>query len=115
MIVKKNDTSHSRGEKPRGGEGFINAFSYLKDEELTNSMKGFNVMSLEVGASIGYHQHVSDEEIYFIISGKGLVKDNDTEMEVSTGDLIYTKDGEFHGMKNIGDEELNFVAFIVGV
>lgn len=113
MIVKKSNLKKSLIEKPRGGEGTMFCKSYLSNQELTNKMTGFNLMELQADSEIGFHKHENDEEIYYIISGTGLVKDNENQEEVSAGDLIYTKDGEWHGLKNIGTEPLSFIAFIV--
>lgn len=115
MIIKKEDVDLTEQIKPRGGTGIIKSLSYLKNEDLNNAMHGFNVMELEVNSSIGFHQHIGNEEIYFIISGKGLVQDNDKEEEVTTGDLIYTAHQSYHGLKNIGNKPLIFVAFIIGI
>ncbi len=115
MIIKKENVELNEVVKPRGGTGIIKSLSYLKSEDLHNAMQGFNVMELELNSSIGFHQHIGNEEIYFIISGKGLVQDNDKEEKVTTGDLIYTADKNYHGLKNIGDTPLIFVAFIVSI
>lgn len=113
MMIKKENIKKIKLEKPRNGQGIMFLNAYLSNNELQNSMTGFNMMELQECGEIGYHQHKGDEEIYFIISGKGIVKDNGVEMEVGEGDLIYTKDEEWHGLKNIGNEALKFIAFIV--
>ncbi|BDU50265.1 cupin domain-containing protein [Haliovirga abyssi] len=113
MIIKIGDTKQQITEKPRGGVGEIIANMYLKDSELENSLTGFNMMQLKKNSEVGYHQHINDEEIYYILTGKGIVNDNGIEKEVEAGDMIYTKQGEFHSIKNIGDELLEFIAFII--
>ncbi len=113
MIVKSKDVRISKIEKPRGGNGIMTGKNYLTNEELENNMTGFNMMELEAGGAIGYHQHLGDEEIYFILSGNGIIQDNGKEESIEAGDLIYTKAGEFHGLKNISESPLKFIAFIV--
>lgn len=115
MTVKGQEVSYTEVEKLRGGEGKGRMYQYLKDAEITSKLNGFNVMVLEKGASIGYHQHLGNEEVYFVLSGKGLVTDNGKEYEVGESDLIFTGNGSWHGLKNIGDSELRFAAFIVGI
>lgn len=68
---------------------------------------------LEPGASLGYHIHRGESEIYYILSGKGLYSDNGAERQVEPGDVTYTPDGEGHGLENTGNEVLEFMALIV--
>ena len=37
-----------------------------------------------------FHEHIDEEEIYFILKGKGLVNDNGNEQEVTVGDAVLT-------------------------
>ena len=113
MIVKKKDSFKIQTENPRGGKGIIDGFRYLDNEELSNSLKGFYVNELLVGSEVGYHEHIGDEEIYFILEGKGVASDNGIEKELGPGDLLYTKDGQGHSLKNTGEVSLKFAAFII--
>lgn len=115
MLIKKEEVKTNKVENPRGGNGVLDCFSYLKNEDITNNMTGFNIMEMEPGSSVGYHQHIDDEEIYFILSGEGKIVDNGEESDIKAGDLLYTKQGERHSIKNTGNETLKFVAFIVKV
>ena len=69
--------------------------------------------TLEKGCSMGVHQHKGDGEIYYILSGKGLYTDNDTTYEMGPGDAAFCKNGDRHGIENIGDEDLVFMGLIV--
>jgi mannose-6-phosphate isomerase-like protein (cupin superfamily) len=115
MVVKKKDTVHVRSDKPRNGEGHIDGFRYLDNHELSNSLKGFYHNELAVGSSVGFHKHIDDEEIYYILEGEGVVDDNGEEKKVESGDLIYTANMEGHALKNTGDKPLKFLAFIVAL
>ena len=42
------------------------------------------------------HSHDDMEEVYFIVSGKGIMKVGDDEFPVKTGDAFYVPPGEFH-------------------
>jgi len=113
LIIKKQDATKVVSENPRGGKGIMNNLRYLGNEEITNNLQGFYLNSLEVGAEIGEHAHIKDEEFYYILEGRGIVKDNGVEKEVGAGDLIYTSSGETHSLENIGDTPIKFIAFIV--
>lgn len=70
-------------------------------------------MTLAPGASIGFHIHQNDEEIYLLTGGQGLYTDTDRkEYPVAVGDLTLTRQGEGHGLANTGNEPLTFVAVI---
>ena len=55
-----------------------------------------------------YHHHLQSEEIFYILSGEGLVKTPDGDISVSTGDVIYFPANEegSHKLTNISDSEM---------
>jgi mannose-6-phosphate isomerase-like protein (cupin superfamily) len=62
------------------------------------------------GADIGCHTHEADnEELYVVVSGKGLMTLDDREFEVGPGHVILNRPGGTHGLRNIGAEELRIV------
>lgn len=67
------------------------------------------------GTSIGGHTHENNEEVYFIIKGKGLMTVDGEEVEVSAGDLIFNKCYGTHALKNSGDEPIEILVFQVSV
>jgi mannose-6-phosphate isomerase-like protein (cupin superfamily) len=72
-----------------------------------------STQTLSPGGSIGYHQHVDNEEAYIILSGQGVFTDNDgQEKQVGPGDMTLTLEGERHGLSNTGKEPLAFLAVI---
>lgn len=72
---------------------------------------------LEPGEDMGWHSH-PEEEVFFIISGKGLVRwEVDsviTEVEVSPGFAFYKEGNVPHQMVNTGSEPLVGVVAKVG-
>ncbi|MDY4794800.1 MAG: cupin domain-containing protein [Dialister sp.] len=48
-----------------------------------------------------------------MLSGKGLYTDNDTTYEMKPGDAAFCKNGDRHGIENIGDEDLVFMGLII--
>ncbi|WP_372712954.1 cupin domain-containing protein [Ilyobacter sp.] len=113
MVIREKDALKIVGENPRGGKGTIYNYRYLDKDEINTPLKGFYVNELLPGSEICYHEHIDDEEFYYILSGKGIVNDNGKEREIGPGDLIYTPFKEGHGLKNTGDEPIKFAAFIV--
>lgn len=70
-------------------------------------------MTLEAGASIGVHVHDADEEIYVILSGKGVyIEDDGSRHEVGPGDVSLTLRGQRHGIEASQEGPLTLLALI---
>jgi mannose-6-phosphate isomerase-like protein (cupin superfamily) len=115
MIFSAKDSVENVRQKAQGGEGEIRGrhpFSPDKRPEGT-VFKMIGEMTLAAGASIGFHVHKEDEEIYIINRGRGLYTRRDGQAaEVGPGDVTLTRKGEGHGLANIGPEPLFFTAVI---
>lgn len=59
---------------------------------------------------VGFHIHTNESEIYYVISGKALYDDNGEKIEIESGTVTYTPAGSGHGIENIGQEMLEFMA-----
>lgn len=99
-------------ENFRGGEGKVYV-SYFVNEE-RESPGALRIMRIVIppGSSIGYHQHVGEEEVYFVLKGRGEVNDDGKVCEVKPGDLVLTRSGSYHGIRCLGDEPLEIFAMV---
>lgn len=90
---------------------------YLSDladfKERNSKLRMFSHARLKAGEEVEYHIHEGESETYYILSGKGIYNDNGAETEVEKGTVTFTPSGRGHGLKNIGDEELSFIALII--
>ncbi len=68
---------------------------------------------LEPGATVGYHKHEGEGELYYILSGSGEYTEDGVMTPVSAGAATYVYDGHSHGLANTGKEPMTFVAVIV--
>lgn len=68
--------------------------------------------TLDIGTEIGYHVHESDDELFVILEGEGLYRENDTEVRVGAGDMLFLTRQNAHGLKNTGGTPLRFLAVI---
>jgi mannose-6-phosphate isomerase-like protein (cupin superfamily) len=89
-----------------GGEGFAIARRLFTADDFQSSLFFFNESTLQPGASYGDHPHVGDEEIYYIVEGRGLMQVDGEEQEVGPGDAILTRSGSHHSLRNTGDGAL---------
>ncbi|MEZ5072515.1 MAG: cupin domain-containing protein [Bacteroidales bacterium] len=67
-----------------------------------------NFVELEPGNhAYGYHYHEANEEVFYIISGEGVVRTKDGDVPVKTGDAIGFPTGEngAHVIRNASETE----------
>ncbi|MDJ1420873.1 MAG: cupin domain-containing protein [Candidatus Methanoperedens sp.] len=65
--------------------------------------------SLEPGQSIQPHYHPESEEIYYILSGYGIMTIGDEKQEISRGDVVYIPASAPHTLLNTGSVPLRFM------
>lgn len=113
-MVKKAGTI--KGEiktEEQGGKGSVEIKPIYRQEELEGNAKLVGLISINPGCSIGLHRHVDEEEIYYILRGQGLIRDNGAEERVTSGDAHLLKSGGCHAIENTGSEPLEFLALIL--
>jgi mannose-6-phosphate isomerase-like protein (cupin superfamily) len=78
------------------------------------SIRFIDLSVLGPGADIGCHTHdVDNEELYVVVSGKGLMTLDGQEFDVGPGDVILNRPGGTHGLRNTGEEDLRIVVIEV--
>ncbi len=92
-----------------GGRGVIRWKRFVTGLMLHADWDSFEHNRLDPGAAVGEHVHSRTEEIYFIVSGRGLMHLNGQSQEVGPGDLVMTPLNGRHSIENIGDELLEFI------
>ena len=112
MIKNKEEITVST-EKNNNGEIKL-YLSDLADFANRNSkLRTFAHAVLKSGEEVEFHIHQGESESYYVLSGKGLYNDNGEMVEVTKGTVTFTPSGSGHGIKNIGNEDLEFIALIV--
>lgn len=100
-------------EHVNGGAGFIMKEALISQKQLGEHCKMFSRVTLKPNCELGYHEHHGETETYYILSGSGMYDDNGKAVPVEAGDVTFCKDGDGHGLKNTGTEDLSFVALIL--
>ncbi|MBO5453449.1 MAG: cupin domain-containing protein [Clostridia bacterium] len=112
MIKRKNEIKVLTENNASG-----NIKMYLSDlgdfEGRHPLLDTFFHVRLKVGEEVALHPHNGEFESYYIIKGKALYNDNGEFVELSEGDVTHTPSGSGHGIKNIGDDVLEFIALVV--
>lgn len=112
-MTRSGEREVQRIEHANGGAGHLLKELLITGEEQGDACKMFARVTLERECELGYHEHHGDEETYYILQGTGIYSDNGKEIEVTAGDVLFCKEGDGHGLKNTGEEDLTFVALIL--
>ncbi len=88
--------------------------SNLADFDIKNpKLRTFAHARLKVGEEMELHKHEGECEYYYIISGTGVYNDDGKEVDAVPGMVTFTPSGHSHGIRNTGDEMLQFIALII--
>lgn len=91
---------------PHDGGGKTIAYPYF--EGAKDFRMVFRKRILTPGSAIGYHLQKEDE-IYYVLSGDGLMQMNGEVFPVKAGDAVLTRPGSSHGIKPAGNNDLTIV------
>ena len=72
----------------------------------------FAQITLHPGCAVPIHQHLGNNETYYLLKGEGEYTDENRKLTVKAGDVTFCTDGGTHGLKNTGKEDLVFIALI---
>ncbi len=98
-----------------GAEGVSQWKCFARRNDLFGPWEAVEWAWLPPGGISGEHVHSRTEELYFIVSGTGMMIIDGQEYSVAAGDLILTGLGTRHGLRNVGAQELSwFVIEVVG-
>ena len=108
MIVGAPDTvPEEQSTGYHGGEGGFTRRTLL-DGVPGSVFKYVRDITVPVGSTIGEHPHRGDDEVYFVISGTGIMLVDGEERPVGPGTAVLTLSGSAHGIRNEGTEDLRF-------
>lgn len=113
MILKNFLEVSSKITNSHDGNGLVEETKLFKAEDFDTKFFYSAYTEIPPQASIGYHQHGEDEEIYVILGGNGQMTVNGEVRAVKTGDVILNKPGYSHGLENNSECLLKILVFIV--
>ena len=64
---------------------------------------------LPPGCAVTPHHHRDLEEIYYVVSGAGLMTVGENSREVGAGDAVYIPRGQRHSLKNTGTDPIKLI------
>jgi mannose-6-phosphate isomerase-like protein (cupin superfamily) len=65
----------------------------------------FRKRALKPGSGIGYHEQKEDE-IYYVLSGRGVMTVDGKSFDVGPGTAVLTRPGSSHALKQVGTDDL---------
>jgi mannose-6-phosphate isomerase-like protein (cupin superfamily) len=86
-----------------GGGGQTIGYSFFKKAPRLSLV--LRKRALKPGSGIGYHEQKEDE-IYYVLSGRGTMTVDGKSFDVGPGDAILTRPGSSHGLKQAGPDDL---------
>ena len=102
-ILERDSEVQSAEPGPHSGGGNTTAYSFFKKAPGLTLV--FRKRALKPGSAIGYHLQKEDE-IYYVLSGRGEMTIDNKTFSVGPGDGILTRPGSSHGLKQVGSEDL---------
>lgn len=82
-------------------------------QDAAESIAAIYDTSLAPGESIQPHYHEDFEEIYYVLSGYGMMTIGDEMQEISRGDVAYIPPPSPHTLLNTGSVPLRFITVTV--
>jgi quercetin dioxygenase-like cupin family protein len=113
MIQKHAELTVDVHKEFKGGKGRISMEHFLDPRNSGGAGRLFCKIVIPPGASLGIHRHEGECELVYILKGEALVNDNGTEVKLGPGDVNFCRDGEMHGIENIGAGDLESVAIVL--
>jgi mannose-6-phosphate isomerase-like protein (cupin superfamily) len=113
MIRRKTEMTREVRERMREGTGEVEILHLFKKGELRGKTRLFARLILAKGCSIGHHVHEGEEEVFYILRGRAIVKEDGAVSEVGPGDAVLTGGGSGHSIENGGDEPVEILAVIL--
>jgi mannose-6-phosphate isomerase-like protein (cupin superfamily) len=95
-IAKSEPGTHNGGGQTVG----YSFFKSVPDLKLV-----FRKRALKPGSGIGLHEQKEDE-IYYVLSGKGSMTLDGKTVEITPGTAVLTRTGSSHSLKQVGGEDL---------
>ncbi|MBQ4638520.1 MAG: cupin domain-containing protein [Clostridia bacterium] len=113
MLIKANEATLDLRPEMRGGTGTIEIKNHVTKADLPKNLRLVAEITVVPGASIGFHEHKGETEIFVIKSGCGRILDDNNSYLVNVGDVVLTGDSHSHGVACEGNEPLVMTAVIV--
>lgn len=97
----------------RGGKGEVEIRHLFEPGEYRGRARLLAKVTIPPGASIGLHEHGEEEEVFYVLKGRGRITDDGVTREIGPGDAAVTGGGRAHAVENPGGEPLELLAIVL--
>ena len=113
MVINEKEMLTETVEEAHGGRGITQIMHLIPLDKLPANASMFSIATLQAQSRIGVHTHLNESEVYYILSGKGVINDNGLSIPIKAGDSYLCCKGSEHGIVNDNDEPLVFLVVII--
>ena len=64
----------------------------------------FGITVFPPGSKHDIHRHPNAEEFEYLVSGHGIARVGDADVELGPGEVVFVPTNDYHGFENTGDE-----------
>jgi mannose-6-phosphate isomerase-like protein (cupin superfamily) len=96
------------GSRNTGPLEILTSYMLISPHNSSAESLSIQVSEVPAGSAQPLHRH-APEQCYYIIRGTGLMIVEDEMREVAPGDAVYIPPDSSHGIRNIGDETLEYL------
>jgi mannose-6-phosphate isomerase-like protein (cupin superfamily) len=102
-IIRHESEIGKTAPGPHDGKGETIGYGFFDD--IKDFKLIFRKRILYVGSSIGLHKQVNDE-VYYCVSGSGVMIINGQSIDFKPGDAVLTRTGSTHELRQTGKDDL---------
>jgi mannose-6-phosphate isomerase-like protein (cupin superfamily) len=103
MEIFNRNNSKNTGDIP-----ILTSWMLISPQNCSTKNLSIQISEVPIGSEQPIHDH-EPEQCYYIIKGKGLMMIEGESKEVTAGDAVYIPSSLKHGIKNIGNEVLEYL------
>jgi mannose-6-phosphate isomerase-like protein (cupin superfamily) len=97
-------------DSPRNYRGGQVSYLLLKKGQFGSGNLAITWVEGDPGSEQPPHAHPTNEQIYVIVRGRGMMRVGGEEREVAAGTLVFVPPGTSHAIRNTGNEPVVFVS-----
>ena len=109
MIVKEALAVEAVPVEMEGAHGVTKRVLISEEDDAPNFI--LRQFEIEPGGNTPYHSHDFEHEVY-VLSGNGLLKTADGDIQLKDGNVVFVPGNEFHQFINTGEKIFRFLCII---
>src|SRR3954463_15012016 len=74
----------------------------------------FGITVFPPGSKHDIHRHPNAEEFEYLVSGHGIARVGDVDVELGPGEVVFVPANDYHGFENTGDEPVFMFGGVAG-